>query len=913
MPNLQMHTIPSATSWRRPNAWLIRLAFLLCVPLPGLHSQEAVPQVRVIRLEKREPDYRFRFRPEYRIPGQQSIALALRGGSAKGLAHLGVLQGLEEENLPVDAIVGTSAGSLVGSLYASGFSPDGIARVFKARNFGLAFDDRQRQKGWSLSEDETAHATPYRFAFVNGRIDLMPGESRSRRVRAALLPMLARASWLAGDDFNQLRVPLRVVASDLTEGKGKVFSQGPLVDVVMASMCLPGIFEPVEIEGHQYVDGGPFENLPVQASRREFPGLAQVGVAIGRPWDHARKTSLPKLLDASLDLSMAQTEAISAASADLIIRPWTGSANEFDFYHQVDALALEGRKAFEAQRPALEDLIYGKEARLPAASGLALDASGVPGTQAWLSSLVPSMGTLSYDDLYRILRRAHRDLPVSEAEILLLGSPEHPAVLRLRPAQIITRLELDLPEGWPSEARAKIEQALVQDFDLAPSQPFHEGAWSRAIERILIEGVLNQIPVLDLQGSGILPDGTLRLRLREPSLGHVRSQDPALQASFDRMLSPLQGDPIRTDQVEGQLVGASSRLGLSRVRPNLQKDGEALSLLLESQSAPSVELAPHVAYETTWGPHLALDATFLNFMGTGSRILLHGATNQRQNQVLGEVMGTLRSFPRIEWGLGGSTGKHWFGDESYTPIGKLTRSQFWVRAQTHFAQDDRGLVQLDLGQARGFLGTSGDESPNHRADYARLALEWDSLDAHTIPSSGTLIRAAVTDAFKADTGPTYTLGYARLRRLWAGREETRTPGLDVDAEIGIERNAPQERWYLVGGPDSFIGSPSASFLVPNFAILRLGFPFTLTTVFGVAVQAVPRVDLARFAADYQHPGDGEHATGLGLVLRGVAGNFYVELAGGRLRARAPGDDKTIRDHHISFLIGTRPFDLWKDR
>lgn len=576
MPNLPTHTILPAASRRWLSSWLIRLALMICVPLPALPSQEAIPQVQVIRLERREPDYRFRFRPEYRVKGQQPVALALRGGSAKGLAHLGVLQGLEEENLPIDAVVGTSAGSLVGGLYASGFSPDGIARVFKARNFGLAFDDRQRQKGWSLSEDEIAHATPYRFAFVNGRIDLMPGESRSRRVRAALLPMLARASWLAGDDFNHLRIPLRVVASDLTEGKGKVFSQGPLIDVVMASMCLPGIFEPVEIEGHQYVDGGPFENLPVQVSRQEFPGLAQVGVAIGRPWDHARKTSLPKLLDAALDLSMAQTEAISAASADLIIRPWTGSANEFDFHHQVDALALEGRKAFEAQRSALEDLIYGKEGRLPAASGLALDAPEVSGAQEWLSSLVPSMGTLSYEDLYRILRRAHRDLPVSEAEILLLGSPSHPAVLRLHPAQTISRLELDLPDGWPSETRAKIEHALVHDFGLAPSQPFHEGTWSRAIEQLLIEGVLNQIPVLDLQGSGILPDGTLRLRLREPSLGRIRSMDPDLQASFDRMLSSLQGGPIRTDQVEGQLVGASSRLGLSRVRPNLHKDGEAV-------------------------------------------------------------------------------------------------------------------------------------------------------------------------------------------------------------------------------------------------------------------------------------------------------------------------------------------------
>ena len=112
----------------------------------------------VLRLQRREPDYVLRFHPDYRVEGQRPFALALRGGSAKGLAHLGVFQGLDEENLTVDAVVGTSAGSLMGSLYASGFSADGIARIFKSRDFGLAFDDRQREAGWSLSEDEQMHA-----------------------------------------------------------------------------------------------------------------------------------------------------------------------------------------------------------------------------------------------------------------------------------------------------------------------------------------------------------------------------------------------------------------------------------------------------------------------------------------------------------------------------------------------------------------------------------------------------------------------------------------------------------------------------------------------------------------------------------------------------------------------------------
>ena len=138
------------------------LACLLGVLVPAipLFGQTTTPAPSVIRIQRYEPDYRFRFQTDYRIRGQNPLALALRGGSAKGLAHLGVLQGLDDENLGADAIVGTSAGSLIGSLYASGFSANGIARIFKSRDFGLAFDDRQRSIGWSLSEDEIAHSTP---------------------------------------------------------------------------------------------------------------------------------------------------------------------------------------------------------------------------------------------------------------------------------------------------------------------------------------------------------------------------------------------------------------------------------------------------------------------------------------------------------------------------------------------------------------------------------------------------------------------------------------------------------------------------------------------------------------------------------------------------------------------------------
>jgi len=881
---------------------------VLCLgALSALASAQSIA-AKTVRMERREPDYRFRFHTEYRLPGQKPLALALRGGSAKGLAHLGVLQGLDQENLPVNAITGTSAGSLMGSLYASGFSAGGIARIFKQRDFGSALDDRKREAGWSLSEDEIQHASPFGFAFRKGHLDLMPGSTRSRRYRASLMPLLGRASWLAGGDFNRLRMPLRVVTSNLTEGRGQVFAQGSLVDVVMASTCLPGIFEPVLIDGHQYVDGGPFENLPVQTSRQAFPGMLQVGVAIGRPWNVLPKTNLATLLDASLDLSMAQTEDRSAAAADLVIRPDLSVAEEFDFFHQVDVLGKVGRRAFDANLEALENLVYGAESNAAVAACVELEAEGVVGAEAWLK-VFALQGPLPRRNLYRLLRRAHRDLPISQAELVLPNAPEGRAILHLRPARTIARLELDLPPDWSAKTKFRVQEGLRIRFGLEPGKPFHEGVWSRAIEDLLVEAILEDAPILDLQGSGFRDDGTLLLKVREPRITGIRCGDPALQAALGRVLAPIQVGPVRTTALDENLARAATRFGVARLRPDLREEEGNLVLFVNPDRAPSLEFSPHLAYESSWGGHLALDVTAPNFLGSGSPLLVHGAINSLQTRLQGQMTRTFSIFPRLGFGLVASLQKQWL------PSGeKLQKGDLGFRTQVRYGMEDRGLFQVDLGRTEDHTTLPGLGGETNRATYARLATEWDSFDAHTLPTQGLMVRATWVRGFRAEPGPAYTTGYLRVRNLWTPPQTSRLPfGRDVDAEAGIQDSAPGPRWFIIGGPDSLIGTRSAYYLAPNFAALRLGLPFTAATLFGVAIQCVPRFDQARIALDYRHPGQGIAVTGYGLALRGVLKSLYVELAGGRVRTKDLTTGLRETDRHISFLIGTRPFDLWKGR
>jgi predicted acylesterase/phospholipase RssA len=882
--------------------------------LLGLLATFPLPAQEQLRLEKREPDYRFRLRAEYRAPGQRKVAFALRGGSAKGLAHIGVFQGLDEENLAVDAITGTSAGSLMGSLYASGFSGKDIAFLFKVRDFGEALDDRRREAGWSLSEDELAHATPLSFAFRDGHLDLLPGDTRSRRMRMALMPLLGRAAWLAAGDFNQLRMPLRVVTTDITAGKGCVFASGSLVDVVMASTCLPGIFAPVWINGHQMVDGGPFENLPVKSSMAAFPQMAQVGVAIGRPWSHETKGNVLTLMDAALDMATAQTEIQSQALADLIIRPNMATSDEYDFHSQVDALVTVGRTAFDAKRPELEALLYGPSSEDVVASGVDLEAENLSEAEAWLERL-KVVGPWHRRDFWRLLRRAYGDLPIADAVVELPAAPEGHASLKLLRAPIIQKIELDLPRQWKPTSKIRILKGLETKYNLSPGKPFHQGAWSQALEEMLVEAVMSQVPILDLQGSGMQPDGTLRLIAREPVLSAIRSKDPAIASRLERFLEPLRGKPIRTPQLEETLDRASTRLGLTRTTPDLRReDHGGLALALDPQKAPSLDLRPTLAYESTWGGHLGLDISSPDFLNTGTQLHLHGAVNDIQTRFQGHLAGVFRSLPSVSLGLAGNVLRQWFPDPETAPVNKLSRDNFGLRLQGHFGMEDRGLLQIDAGKARGYSRSDIEESPMHRASWAKAAFEWDSFDFHTLPTDGFMGRISLSRAFHADSGPTYSEGYLRLRRIWPhALTAISRVGLDVDLEFALQEHAPEERWFIAGGSESFIGSSSAQSLRPNMGILRIGFPFTAATVFGVAIQAVPRVDFARSAANYRDLYQGERILGYGLVLRGTLKSFYLELAGGETRARNPITDLTRHDRTLGFLIGTRPFDFWKGR
>lgn len=173
------------------------------------------------------------------------LGLVLSGGGAKGFAHLGVLQALNEKGLYPEVLSGTSAGAFAGVLYADGYTPREIIDFFKKKAF-----------------KEFAEFTIPQGGFL-----------KSDRFHSFL------KKHLRAKTFEDLKIPLYAIATDIEYGESKVFSSGALIPAIIASCSVPIVFRPVEINGHYYVDGGLFKNFPVSTIRKQCIKIIGVNVS----------------------------------------------------------------------------------------------------------------------------------------------------------------------------------------------------------------------------------------------------------------------------------------------------------------------------------------------------------------------------------------------------------------------------------------------------------------------------------------------------------------------------------------------------------------------------------------------------------------------------------------------------------
>ncbi|MET0553291.1 MAG: patatin-like phospholipase family protein [Vicinamibacteria bacterium] len=287
-------------------------------------------------------------------PEVPRVALALSGGGARGIAHIGVLRALEEGGIPVDALAANSIGAVVGGIYATGRSADELERVVRSLDWASLFTGRPDRRTLPVVRRVDRLAATAGVGLDWKRARLPAGLIGEHRVNRFLIEQLAPAGYAAGGDFDRLAIPFRAIAGDLATGEPVVLAKGDLARAVRASMSIPLLFAPVEADGRRLVDGLIVNNLPKDVARR-------FGAAVVIAVDVASPPMLPEKYESALGVAAQVTDVLTrrryqdfAAEADVSIRPDLGRHASTD-YDSFDELIRKGYEATRAALPAIRE------------------------------------------------------------------------------------------------------------------------------------------------------------------------------------------------------------------------------------------------------------------------------------------------------------------------------------------------------------------------------------------------------------------------------------------------------------------------------------------------------------------------------------------------------------------------------
>jgi NTE family protein len=281
------------------------------------------------------------------------IAVVLSGGSALGMAHVGVLQVIERAGIPIDMILGTSMGSIVGGLYAAGYSPDQMDSIVTQIDWSTVFSERRDSPGdrydWLKRE-----RFPFRIGFDGKGISLGAGLLEGQNVLSLFTELTLHD--LTVRDFDALPVPYRAVAADILTGEKVVISRGSLAEAMRCSMSIPGIFRPYEVEGRIVIDGGIADNMPVDVAREMGADIViAVESRLGNPKSAESLNSTIAITTQTLNLLIQQNMLSARRDADLVISP---DLHEYNMMSYAEAVQIvdRGREGAEAAYPRLVEL-----------------------------------------------------------------------------------------------------------------------------------------------------------------------------------------------------------------------------------------------------------------------------------------------------------------------------------------------------------------------------------------------------------------------------------------------------------------------------------------------------------------------------------------------------------------------------
>lgn len=291
-----------------------------------------------------------------------TVALVLSGGGARGMAHLGVIEVLEQNNIPIDFIIGTSIGSIIGGLYASGYTTEQLRQLIDTTdwNYVLSLTQDTEREHLYLSQKQTADKKQLTIRF-DGLTPVIPSAvSSGQRLTDFINRLTLQALYHPVHSFDDLRIPFRSVATDLISGKKIVFGSGNLSEALRASISVPLLYQPLKKDTLELTDGGLVSNIPVSVAKELGADIIIVSNTIS-PLRKADELKNPwEIADQIINIMAQEANRQALDSATVVITPDLKNYSASDF-SMLDSVVQKGIDATREQIPSLKDSLRKKE------------------------------------------------------------------------------------------------------------------------------------------------------------------------------------------------------------------------------------------------------------------------------------------------------------------------------------------------------------------------------------------------------------------------------------------------------------------------------------------------------------------------------------------------------------------------
>ena len=782
-------------------------------------------------------------------PARKTVGIALSGGGANGLAQVGVLKALEEENIPVDAIVGTSIGAVVGGLYSAGYNAnelESIALDIPWKKL-LSLDNNAPRANTFLEQQKIRDRATVAIRFENFKLVIPKSLSSAQKLTRTLDLLTMNALYHPAGSFNTLPISFRAVTTDLISGKRITLSEGTLSEAMRASSTIPIIFEPIQLGKHKLADGGLVANLAVDELEKASLDY-KIGVDTrGSMYTLAEDIDIPwQAADQTMTILIELQYPHQLEKADLVVTPDVGNNPAIDFSRLPDLInagytsgkALAGKIRQDIALPGPRKVgisSYKKIIRFTGADKKVLKQYHATGEIIRNASYAEeALKELLETDLFT---KVHAKVNHKAGEVVFFCEtpPSFENVELVNPVTEISREELD----------ACFSNLVMGGYTNT------EG--TRALEKLLKTFRNKGYPLVDITGVNV-SEGTLSIELSEGTISTLAvSQDKNLTRPTPvmRELSIDTSKALRLKDIERSIdnlfgTGVFNRvsIGITGNDSLSGKPEQRQTLRVRLNEKPSNVLRLGVHYDETYNAQALIDFRNENLYGTANSI--GGWTKIGENNNLANLE---FNMPRI-----GNTSltfttklffdqrnldirqheasKHFFfsGAEQTRHLG-IQHYGIASSFGTRIGKNSRLLLDMTLKNSQTYDKEDPGDFASENNDIASSALQFalDTRDNSFLPTEGrhTNLRYSFTPAF---------INEKTFWQFFLAHEENLPFSEKVSGQLSLSLglsslSLPFSEMFFLGGAGSpysrrFIGLKENDLIGRNMASLGASFRYS---------------------------------------------------------------------------------------